>query len=249
LRLRAPSAGLPFLRIPLHPPRHESVSLHSPSLLPLDGQRFGDVSSWLNYYLNDRTQIVGGGGSDLLDGSDIDAQLVGGDGNDHLEASGGNDLRDGSWGDATLLGGNGHDPLDDHYGSDALNGGEGSDTSCVTGDVDIRLTSFKATNGIERIEAGAGTGQVRCPGGSGTDIFDFTCTTIATPNERIETGSGNDLVASSSGNDQLDTGSDQVRLTGGSGDPLSPDAMRWTPATLTRRFYPIESTAFQSVGT
>jgi serralysin len=83
--------------------------------------------------------------------------------------------------------------------------------------VDIGLTNFNASNGIERIEAAAGTGKVRLLGGWGNDVYNFARSIIATEQAWIETGSGNDIVTGSAQDDRIDAGADQDQLTGGLG--------------------------------
>jgi len=145
-------------------------AIQGETFLNEDGNRnaaLGDVSSWLNFYLNDRTQIVGTGANDLLGGTEIAEQLVGREGNDLLEGGGGDDLLDGSWGDDTLLGGTGNDQLDGSYGNDSLNGGEGGDTYLVSGNEAGGWSSFAGfdrytdtgSSGVDRIVA-VGPGDV-----------------------------------------------------------------------------------------
>ncbi|MEB3317570.1 MAG: calcium-binding protein [Cyanobacteriota bacterium] len=149
---------------------HIGFAIKGDHFLNEDGNQnaaLGDVSSWLNYYLNDQTQIIGTGENDRIQGTDVAEQLVGRDGNDRLEGSGGNDLLDGSWGDDTLLGGDGNDQLDGSYGTDWLNGAEGSDTYFVTGTAAGGWSSFNGydtyvdtgTTGTDRILA-VGPGDV-----------------------------------------------------------------------------------------
>ncbi|MFN9622314.1 MAG: hypothetical protein ACK587_05705, partial [Cyanobacteriota bacterium] len=231
---------------------HIGFSIQGDNFLNEDGNRnaaLGDVSSWLNFYLNDKIQIVGGSSSDLLVGTGEAEQLVGREGNDRLEGAGGDDLLDGSWGDDTLLGGAGNDQLDGSYGSDLLDGGEGSDTYFVTGnvaggwysfngndifadsgtngtdrilavgpgDVDIGLTNFSAANGIERIEAAAGTGKVRLLGGWSADNFNFSQTTFVGDTFVLDGSFGNDTIIGSAGADTIIGGGNDDDLNGGDG--------------------------------
>jgi len=149
---------------------HIGFAIQGDNFLNEDGNRnaaLGDVSSWLNFYLNDRTQIVGTGGNDQLVGTDVAEQLVGRDGNDLLYGAAGDDLLDGSWGDDTLLGGSGNDQLDGSYGNDSLNGGNGGDTYLVSGNEAGGWSSFASfdsyndsgTSGVDRILA-VGPGDV-----------------------------------------------------------------------------------------
>ena len=181
-------------------------------------------------------RLLGGWGNDVFNFSQI--ALVG----DSIVIDGafGNDTITGSGNADTIIGGGNDDLLDGGAGGDTyvvtgnVAGGwssfNGSDTYADTGttgvdrilavgpgDVDIGLTNFSASNGIERIEVAAGTGKVRLLGGWGNDSFNFARTTIAIDNAWIETGSDNDTVTGSAGDDRIDTGGDQDRLLGGLG--------------------------------
>ncbi|MBM5818194.1 MAG: hypothetical protein FJ083_16975, partial [Cyanobacteria bacterium K_Offshore_surface_m2_239] len=231
---------------------HIGFDIQGDNLLNEDGDRnaaLGDVSSWLNFYLNDRVQILGTSGSDTIIGTDLAEQLVGREGNDRLEGGGGNDLLDGSWGEDTLLGGAGNDQLDGSFGNDLLNGGEGSDTYFVSGniaggwssfngidtyadsgtsgidrivavgpgEVDIGLTGFSASSGIERIEATSNTGKVRLIGGWANETFDFSQVSFGNGSFVIDAYFGNDTVIGSAGADIIIGGGNDDRLDGREG--------------------------------
>ncbi|HBH72579.1 MAG TPA: hypothetical protein DDY43_03865, partial [Synechococcales bacterium UBA10510] len=231
---------------------HIGFAIQGDNFLNEDGNRnaaLGDVSSWLNFYLNDRIQIVGTGGNDQLVGTNDAEQLVGRDGNDLLDGAAGDDLLDGSWGDDTLLGGSGNDQLDGSYGNDSLNGGEGGDTYLVSGneaggwcsfagfdsyndtgtsgvdrilavgpgDVDIGLSGFSASSGIERIEAAAGVGRVRLLGGWNGDSLDFSQIALVGGSFVIDGFYGNDTITGSSNADTISGGGNDDRLNGGNG--------------------------------
>jgi Ca2+-binding RTX toxin-like protein len=196
---------------------HIGFAIDGDNFLNEDGNRnaaLGDVSSWLNFYLNDRVQIVGTGSNDLLVGTDVAEQMVGREGNDLLEGAGGDDLLDGSWGDDTLLGGSGNDQLDGSYGNDWLNGGEGGDTYLVSGNEAGGWSSFagfdtyndKGTSGVDRILA-VGPGDV-----------DIGLNSFSASNgiERIEAAAGVGTVRLLGGwsGDNLDFS--QIALVGGS---------------------------------
>jgi Ca2+-binding RTX toxin-like protein len=195
---------------------HIGFAIDGDNFLNEDGNRnaaLGDVSSWLNFYLNDRVQIVGTGGNDLLVGTDVAEQLVGREGNDFLEGAGGDDLLDGSWGDDTLLGGSGNDQLDGSFGNDRLNGAEGGDTYLVSGNEAGGWSSFAGfdtyndtgTSGVDRILA-VGPGDVDI----GLNSF-----SAANGIERIEAGAGIGTVRLLGGwnGDTLDFS--QIALVGG----------------------------------
>ena len=196
---------------------HIGFAIQGDNFLNEDGNRnaaLGDVSSWLNFYLNDRTQIVGTGANDLLVGTEVAEQLVGREGNDLLEGGGGDDLLDGSWGDDTLLGGTGNDQLDGSYGNDSLNGGEGGDTYLVSGNEAGGWSSFAGfdryndtgSSGVDRIlVVGPGTVDIGLNGFSASNGI-----------ERIEAGVGVGTVRLLGGwsGDILDFS--QIALVGGS---------------------------------
>jgi Ca2+-binding RTX toxin-like protein len=185
---------------------------------------------------NNRVRLLGSWGADSLDFSRV--TFVGT--NTLIDGFYGNDTITGSAGADTIFGGGGEDRLNGGNGGDTylVSGLEtggwqsfgGADTYADTGtsgtdrilamgpgDVDIGLRNYAATNGIERIEATTTTGKVRLLGYWGSDNFDFSRTTIAAANARIETGWGKDTVTGSAGDDRIDTGGGQDRLIGGGG--------------------------------
>ena len=196
---------------------HIGFAIDGDNFLNEDGNRnatLGDVSSWLNFYLNNRVQVVGTGGNDLLLGTDLAEQLVGREGNDILDGAGGDDLLDGSWGEDTLLGGTGNDQLDGSFGNDSLNGGEGGDTYLVSGNEAGGWSSFAGfdtyydtgSSGVDRILA-VGPGDVDI----GLNSF-----SAANGIERIEAAAGVGTVRLLGGwnGDSLDFS--QIALVGGS---------------------------------
>ncbi len=196
---------------------HIGFAIDGDNFLNEDGNRnaaLGDVSSWLNFYLNDRVQIVGTGNNDLLVGTEVAEQLVGREGNDLLDGAGGDDLLDGSWGNDTLLGGSGNDQLDGSFGNDSLNGGAGGDTYLVSGNEAGGWSSFAGfdtyndtgSSGVDRILA-VGAGDVDI----GLNSF-----SAANGIERIEAAAGVGTVRLLGGwnGDNLDFS--QIALAGGS---------------------------------
>ena len=196
---------------------HIGFAIQGDNFLNEDGNRnaaLGDVSSWLNLYLNDRTQIVGTGANDLLVGTEVAEQLVGREGNDLLEGGGGDDLLDGSWGDDTLLGGTGNDQLDGSYGNDSLNGGEGGDTYLVSGNEAGGWSSFA---GFDRYNdtGSSGVDRILAVGPCNVDIG-LNGFSASNGIERIEAGVGVGTVRLLGGwsGDILDFS--QIALVGGS---------------------------------
>ncbi len=75
--------------------------------------------------------LVGGVGNDVMNALDGDDHVQGGKGNDNIDGGNGNDLLLGESGDDLLLGGLGEDTLDGGSGSDDLEGGRGNDVYYV----------------------------------------------------------------------------------------------------------------------
>jgi Ca2+-binding RTX toxin-like protein len=115
---------------------HIGFEIQGDNFLNEDGnknQSLGDVSSWVNYFLNDVQLVIGTNTGDLLVGSEGRDQLVGNSGNDQLQGGSGSDLLDGGWGMDSVFGGSGNDLLDGGYDNDLLDGGEDGDTYLVRG--------------------------------------------------------------------------------------------------------------------
>ena len=96
-------------------------------------QSLSDVSSWLNYFVNDSRITSGTGDADVLIGYDGADQIVAYGGNDLLHGGAGADLLDGSWGRDSLQGGSGEDQLDGGFDNDLLDGGDDGDAYLVSG--------------------------------------------------------------------------------------------------------------------
>ena len=165
--------------------------------------------------VNSQTVIVnGGGGNDVLVGSEFNDIMNGGSGDDVVNGRAGNDTLGGDAGDDTLLGGSGDDNLFGGDGEDRIKGQGGTDT--VGGGADN-----------DTIEGGEGTSSLREEGnvdltirssgdtiileGLGTDIITGTFTTV----ELIGGSAGNLLDASGyNGNVTLDGGGGDDTLIG-----------------------------------
>ncbi len=96
------------------------------------------------------TTLVGGGGADILNGSDAnDDVLVGRTGNDTLRGRDGNDILDGGLGRDILEGGLGNDLLFGGFGPDQINGGLGADRHIyfALGDRGDTIAGFNASEG------------------------------------------------------------------------------------------------------
>jgi Ca2+-binding RTX toxin-like protein len=84
--------------------------------------------------------------------------------------------------------------------------------------VDIGLTGFSATTGIEVIDGTATTGTVRLLGNSAANNFNFSTTTINGANVLIDAAEGNDTVTGSNGSDRILGGLGNDSLNGGGGN-------------------------------
>jgi Ca2+-binding RTX toxin-like protein len=158
-----------------------------------------------------------------------------------IDLDGGNDTLIGSAGNDWVLAGTGTDSLNGAGGSDTYvvrgtttNGFGGYDVYADKGTgvgevdrivvaagsdaVDIGLTGFSATTGIEVIDGTATTGTVRLVGNSAANNFNFSTTTINGANVLIDAAEGNDTVTGSNGSDRILGGLGNDSLNGGGGN-------------------------------
>ncbi len=133
--------------------------------------------------------VVGGRGSDVLNGSR---------GANNLWGEAGNDVLGGQDGDDALDGGDGGDRLDGGAGNDRLAGGTGNDT---------------LDGGTENDRLVGGAGNDRLRGQDGADALDG-----GDGGDRLEGGAGDDRLAGGTGDDRLGGGAGDDRLMGGAGD-------------------------------
>jgi Ca2+-binding RTX toxin-like protein len=180
--------------------------------------------------------VVGGRGNDTI---------YGGSGNDKLEGGAGQDVLDGGEGDDILAGGSGDDTLIGGLGRDILDGGDGNDL--IWGDASANIYQAQTSTVIaasrasiaELADAAAraetatesaknGVSPIlwqtddRINGGSGNDII-----ISAVGDDSVSAGSGDDIVFGGSGNDVIAGGSGNDTLFGGTGnDTLSGGADR-----------------------
>ena len=205
-----------------------------------------DVSTWLNFFLNESVIVNGDGNANTITGSDDKEQINASGGNDTVNAGGGNDLVYGSWGNDTLngdagndliYGGSGNDVLAGGAGDDVFrvlgnkasgfesydsyNGGEGNDVIAAVGAaVDIGMTKFSAADSVETIDASGATGAVRILGDWNANALDFSGTTLV-GNVVINGGGGNDTITGSAGNDVIEGGGwGNQTIDGGAGDDV-----------------------------
>jgi Ca2+-binding RTX toxin-like protein len=183
-------------------------------------------------------RILGNWQDNVLDFSAVEVK-----GSLGIDAGGGNDTVIGTAGADTIMGGHGNDNLqggagDDVFrivgagkryaeGYDTYDGGAGQDTILMTGrSVDLCLSGFSATNGVETADFTGVRGSHRILGDWTDNTLDFSALTIKGGLSYIDAGGGNDTVVGSSlsevilgnwGDDTLNGGSGDDRLTGGGG--------------------------------
>jgi len=205
-----------------------------------------DVASWLNFFYNEAVLVNGDNGANAVQGSDDKEQINAGGGNDTVNAGGGNDLVYGSWGNDTIDGGGGNDLIYGGGGNDRLAGGEGDDIFRVTnskaacfddydtysgGDgndviaavgakVDIGMTRFGPSDGVETIDATGASGPVRILGDWNANTLDFSGTSLL-GKIVINGGGGNDTITGSAGNDVIEGGDwGNQTIDGGAGNDV-----------------------------
>lgn len=154
--------------------------------------------------------IVGSSADNLLRGGGGIDTITGLNGNDHVWGDSGNDILDGGNGEDIVDGGTGNDSMIGGSGNDTMNGGDGNDT--INGGSDN-----------DRIDGGGGNDTI--DGSTGTDTVVYTGPGAVTVDlwsgnasgawgndtlsniERVETGSGDDIVYGSAGSNRIDVGS------------------------------------------
>lgn len=183
-------------------------------------ERIADAAGWLNYFLNGRSVVLGGGGNDMLAtgtysayfanarhetfyagaGNDSIAagsgrdRILGGAGADEIGAGAGNDRAWGQAGRDRIWGETGHDTLDGGAGNDVLGGGAGRDLLRGGTGAD----TLSGDDQADRLEGGAGADLLY--GGAANDL--------------LLGGAGNDRLVGGEGGDTLrgDAGADLIQL-------------------------------------
>ena len=165
-------------------------------------------------FLGDNIRIDSGGGNDTITGSSASDTILGGTGNDLLNGAGGSDTYEVSGSSASGFAGY------DTYADNGSGAGEIDRLVAAAGTstVDIGLTSFSTSNGIEVIDASATTGAVRLLGNSSANSLNFTGISLLGTNLRIDAGSGNDAVSGSAGADTILGGLGVDTLIGADGN-------------------------------
>ena len=135
--------------------------------------------------------LLGGDGNDVLNATKKSDELFGGAGHDTLSASSGDDLLDGGAGNDKLFAGEGNDTLHGGEDDDVLSGEDGNDL-------------LQAGIGNDTLQGGSGNDTLF--GGSDDDV--------------LQGDGGNDVLYGGSGNDTLQGGDANDMLSGGAGADL-----------------------------
>ena len=176
-------------------------------------------------------QFIGDDGNDIINAGGGNDLIYGGQGSDTINGGAGNDIIYGQGGNDTIDGGEGSDTIrvsgvkeDGWYGFGDIDtyrdtGTTGTDTieAWGTGNVDIALTQFGATSGIEVIDGTHAGGTVTLMGGWIDNVFDFSRVTFVGTNFVIDGKSGNDRITGSAQNDIIIGGLGRDTMNGGGG--------------------------------
>jgi Ca2+-binding RTX toxin-like protein len=179
----------------------------------------------------EQADFTGTNGNDNITGTSGNDTIYGLDGNDTLSGLEGNDIIIGGRDQDSLNGGNGSDDYrvggylsDDYstfegYDTYADNGTTGSDriVALRAGNVDIGLTTFTATSGIEIIDGTGATGIVTLLGDWSDNVLNFSSTTLLGSNFQINGDWGYDTITGTGGNDIIIGGGHNDSLNGGNG--------------------------------
>lgn len=161
--------------------------------------------------LGKRVTVMGGGGSDRLNGTANRDVISAGDGDDIVDGGGGRDVICGGEGNDRLAGGVGSDELSGDNGNDVLDGGPGLDygvyenaPGAVAVDLSRGVAAGWGTDSLRAVEAliGSRSGD-RLTGNSRANYF-----------AGLE---GDDDITAGAGNDYLDGGRGRDKLKGGKG--------------------------------
>ena len=170
----------------------------------LNGERFGTF--------DDVEAIVvdAGAGNDTVvvaGNLRIDAELIGGDGNDTLIGAKGRDFLSGDAGNDTLIGNSGHDSLSGGDGNDVLIAGNGRDDLLGGAGDDVLI----AGSGDDHVSGDEGNDVVHGNGGADVVLGGLG-------NDSLFGGSGRDLAIGGEGRDRLFGEGDDDLLIGGTTD-------------------------------
>jgi Ca2+-binding RTX toxin-like protein len=187
--------------------------------------------------------VNAGAGDDMVTVEAVGGRVfvTGGTGNDYLQGSAGSDTLEGYTGDDTLCGGGGDDYLLGDEGNDRIEGGAGNDyLEGSAGD-----DTLQGADGNDVLDGGGGiwaavlvpdpeTGEMAHPwevvpdgndrvdGGSGDDVLrggtDADCLSGGTGNDRVDGQRGDDRVIGGFGDDTLVGGRGRDAFFGGPGE-------------------------------
>jgi Ca2+-binding RTX toxin-like protein len=178
----------------------------------------------------DFSKVTFKGNNIVIDGGDGDDTITGTAGSDTIIGGRGNDtLNMGAGSDTYRITGNVAGGWESFQGYDTYkdNGTSGTDTiqAIGTGDVDVGLTNFDSSTGIEVVDGTGATGKVRLLGDWKGNTLDFSKVTFKGNNIVIDGGDGNDIITGTTGDDviiggggddtlNMGAGSDTYRITG-----------------------------------
>lgn len=156
----------------------------------------------------------------------VDAEILGGDGNDTLIGGKGSDFLSGDAGNDTLIGGNGNDSLSGGDGRDVLIGGNGHDQLSGGAGNDVLI---------------GGSGNDQLSGDEGNDVLHGNAGADGLAgglgNDMLFGGSGRDLLLGGEGRDRLfGQGDDDILIGGTTGNDEDADALaeilaEWTSSS------------------
>jgi Ca2+-binding RTX toxin-like protein len=185
------------------------------------------------------TEISGGGGDDVIDGSELPDVVKGGEGNDRIAG-----FRNPASGRDVVLGGGGSDTLvwNNGDGSDVMDGEAGDDTvevngAAATGDSftvnpngqrvrfdRVNLVPFNLDIGTsERLQINGGGGDDTIAGASGLATLIKLGMNGGDGNDTLTGGDGDDVMAGGTGNDRLVGAQGRDAIAGNDGD----DTLVW----------------------
>jgi Ca2+-binding RTX toxin-like protein len=173
--------------------------------------------------------IIGGEGDDVLQAGLGTFHMAGLGGNDRLTAGDADTLLEGGAGNDTLIGGAGNDVLDGGAGDDIMAGGHGDDLYGVDSAGDV--VNESAGGGFDTIVTGV---QLNGPLAANVEALTLTGSgdlsgtgneldnviTGNAGNNMLSGGAGNDTLIGGGGHDILDGGMGDDRLIGGEGDDV-----------------------------
>jgi Ca2+-binding RTX toxin-like protein len=153
-----------------------------------------------------------GAGYDTVYATTGNDTLIAGTGNDLLAGGAGNDVYQVSGNQAAGLGVfNGIDTYQDSAGQDTL-------VASGVGDVDIGLTGWTATTGIETLNASGVTGTTRLLGDDYANTFDLRSTQLLGSGFVLDGGRGNDTIWGTAAAETIVGGGGDDVVDGGAGD-------------------------------